>query len=330
MKAYFARMARFTNQQFNWKMRLAILKNAFTKMRNLLCNDRLNLTTRFRPLKAYVWATLLYGAETWTLNKSERKTIDQAELYAWKKMVGLSQTTPTAGIVLTMGALFATIRVEVKQLLYLHKVLNKCPSSWTKMTLMVMKDYHIGWAKQICEIIEKWNLNQNSEEIQEKAYGEWKGEVTKAAEIMNIKRLKEECETKSRGDIKQKTKTKYVIEKLNNECKRGPDSFILRNPSITFTRALIMARYGMLKCANNYSNGHGTKLCEKCNVLDDESHRINDCKKWDGINVANSREKIMFGDIYLDDYERCLKVVERVLLMWDLENGKNEMRSSIV
>ena len=67
-----------------------------------------------------------------------------------------------------------------------------------------------------------------------------------------------------------------------------------------------------------------------CNVLDDESHRINDCKKRDGINVANSREKIMFGDIYLDDYERCLKVVERVLLMWDLENGKNEMRSSIV
>ena len=46
----------------------------------------------------------VYNAETWTLNQSEKKVIDQTEIYAWKKMLGLPQTTPTAGIIFTMGS----------------------------------------------------------------------------------------------------------------------------------------------------------------------------------------------------------------------------------
>ena len=68
--------------------------------------------------------TLLYNSETWTLNKTEKKMIDKVEIYALKKTLGLPKTTPMAGIVVTAGMLFASIRVEMKQLLYLHKVLT--------------------------------------------------------------------------------------------------------------------------------------------------------------------------------------------------------------
>ena len=67
--------------------------------------------------------SFLYNAETWTLTKTEKKTLDRAETYAWKRMIGLPQTTPTAGIFPTVGSLFASIRVEQKQLIYLHKIL---------------------------------------------------------------------------------------------------------------------------------------------------------------------------------------------------------------
>ena len=90
-----------------------------------------------------------------------------------------------------------------------------------------------------------------------------------------------------------------------------------------------MGRFGMLKCANNFSYGHGTKMCDKCNVVDNESHRINDCEKWADTNLANRSQKVTFDDIYLDDNERCLKVVEIILTLWDLENGKNEMRKPV-
>ena len=190
-----------------------------------------------------------------------------------------------------------------------------------------MKEYDIGWAKQIVEIMTKWQLNQEWEEIRQKTPGQWKGEVKNAAEIMNKARLKEECETKSRGETKQKTKTKFVVDKVDrSDYQRKPDNFIARNHSILHTRALIMGRYGMLKCANNFSSGHGTKMCDVCKVVDDEDHRINTCRKWGVANLINSTEVVTYGDIYLDDYERCLVVVETILKLWDLENGKNEMR----
>ena len=270
---------------------------------------------------------LLYNGETWTLNKTEKRLIDQAEIYAWKKMVGLPQTTPTGGIILTIGCLFATVRLGIKQLLYLHKILLKEDDHWTKVTLNVMKDYDIGWARQINELLESWQLEREWPQIQRKSPQEWKTEVQAAAEKINISRLAAECETTSRTETRQKTKTKFVMTSISNtDYTRRHDSFIDRHPSVLHTRALIMGRYGMLQCANNFSCGYGSKICTECNAVDNEEHRINECRKYDGTNLYNSANKITYDDIYSDDEVKCFAVVDRILSVWDLGNGKNNMR----
>ena len=78
---------------------------------------------------------LLYNAETWPLTTTDKKDIDKIEIWAWKNMLGLPKTTPTAAIVFATGSLYASIRVQVKQLIYLHKVLQKEDKHWAKMTL---------------------------------------------------------------------------------------------------------------------------------------------------------------------------------------------------
>ena len=271
----------------------------------------------------------LYNAETWTLNKYDKNVIDQAEVYAWKKMIGLPQTTPTAGIFLTVGCLFPSVRVKQKQLLYMHKILKKEETHWTKTTLYALKGHNIGWAKQVMDLLDKWGLEQNWEIIKEKPFREWKREVTAAAEKMNIARIKEECESTSRGDTKIKTKTTFALNTVvSPNYIRKPDLFINSHNSILHTRALIMGRYGMLRCNNNFSNGYGTKMCDNCKDLDTESHRINYCKKWSGINMCNSSEKMDYNDIYSSDIGKCFKVVQMILNLWDLENGKNEIRQN--
>ena len=70
--------------------RIAISKNAFSKMKNLLCNSRLNLATRIRTLKAYIWATLLYGSETWTLNKNLKRKLEATEMWFYRRMLRIS------------------------------------------------------------------------------------------------------------------------------------------------------------------------------------------------------------------------------------------------
>ena len=274
--------------------------------------------------------SFLFNAETWTLTKTEKKTLDRAETYAWKRMIGLPQTTPTAGIFLTVGSLFASIRVEQKQLIYLHKILAKDEKHWTKTTLNALNKYNIGWAKQIKELLEAWGLEQDWESIRGKSFVVWKMEVNAAAENRNIGRLREECESTSRGETRSKTKTKYVLKTLDSSTyQRKPDSFITRYQFILYTRTLVMGRFGMLKCASNFSVGYGTKTCDICGVLDDESHRINDCTKWRDINMHTSGQKINYDDIYSDDTDKCWAIVSIILSMWDLENGRNEMRMKV-
>ena len=83
----------------------------------------------------------------------------------------------------------------------------------------------------------------------------------------------------------------------------------------------------MLSCLANYKSRQGGKLCAECTVLDDENHRINHCMRWQNVNLCNSNVKVNFEDIYSDDVDKCLTVVENILLVWDLSNGKNDMHS---
>ena len=67
--------------------------------------------------------TLLYNAETWMLTKAERNTIDKIAIWAWKHMLGLPTTTPSPAVIFATGSLYASVQVDVKQLLYLQKLL---------------------------------------------------------------------------------------------------------------------------------------------------------------------------------------------------------------
>ena len=127
---------------------------------------------------------------------------------------------------------------------------------------------------------------------------------------------------------KQKTKTKHAENLVKQaQYQRKPDELLSKNQSLPFARALIMGRYGMLDCANNYSMKYGGKNCRNCGVLDDETHRINHCKLYENINRFNSSEKVIFDDIYSNDHNLGRQIVSIVMSMWDLESGKNEMRT---
>ena len=85
-----------------------------------------------------------------------------------------------------------------------------------------------------------------------------------------------------------------------------------------------MGRYGMLDCRSNFSMGSGAKMCSVCNVIDDEMHRMNDCKKYRYVNWYESNEKIDFERIYLGEMGDVLHVVDAILKVWDLEHGRIE------
>ena len=91
-------------------------------------------------------------------------------------------------------------------------------------------------------------------------------------------------------------------------------------------KAIIMGMSGMLDCASNYHYKYKRKTCDTCGELDTESHRINYCKKFDQNNLYWSQLKFDFQNIYSDNRDDVDKAEFVIKQLWDLSNGKNQMR----
>ena len=133
---------------------------------------------------------------------------------------------------------------------------------------------------------------------------------------------------KQNGILRQKTKTKTIIDKLDAPNYTRKPLHIFDFGSHIATRALIMGRFGMLLCGANYSSGSNSKMCTNCKVTDTEAHRINDCVLYRNTNRYDLVEKCDFDDIYDDNPERSMNVVKQILKLWDLGNRRNVMMTS--
>ena len=131
------------------------------------------------------------------------------------------------------------------------------------------------------------------------------------------------CEEKD----KMKTKTMHIAKLLQDDkyLQNHYQNVIFDLPRHS-VRTIIMARYGMLDCANNYKGKYGTKICTTCNVIDNESHRINDCRKWKDINLFGKDLVINFDAVYSEDLNTLKQISNLLQSIWNLENNKNEMR----
>ena len=72
------------------KRRIEIARNTFNNMKSVLSSRNINLNTRMRLTKCYVWSTLLYSAETWTITKTITKRTDAFEMWTYRQMLRIS------------------------------------------------------------------------------------------------------------------------------------------------------------------------------------------------------------------------------------------------
>ena len=74
----------------NVRRRIGIAKSAFTSLETELKSRHINLQLRIRVLKCYVWSTLLYGSETWTLTSDLMKQLEATEMLFLRRMLRIS------------------------------------------------------------------------------------------------------------------------------------------------------------------------------------------------------------------------------------------------
>ena len=72
------------------KTRIPLAKDAFNKLKPIIKNRIISLKPKMRILKTYVWAVMLYGCESWTVNNEITNRIAAAEMWFLRRMLRVS------------------------------------------------------------------------------------------------------------------------------------------------------------------------------------------------------------------------------------------------
>ena len=70
--------------------RLTTARSSFENMLKVLTSRCININLRQCTLRCYMWSTLLYGAETWTLSKRSMNKLEAFEMWTYRRMLKLS------------------------------------------------------------------------------------------------------------------------------------------------------------------------------------------------------------------------------------------------
>lgn len=80
------------------RTRIEIARSTFIKMKKLFTSRDINIELRMRMLRCYVFSTLMYGVETWTLKKNHIDKIQAFEMWCYRRMWRISWTDRISNI----------------------------------------------------------------------------------------------------------------------------------------------------------------------------------------------------------------------------------------
>ena len=74
------------------KRRLLLGRKAITNLDSILNSRDITLLTKVCLVKAMVFPVVMYGCESWTIKKAERRRTDAFELLCWRRLLGVPWT----------------------------------------------------------------------------------------------------------------------------------------------------------------------------------------------------------------------------------------------
>ena len=71
---------------------LLLGRTAMTNLDSILKSRDITLPTKVHLVKAMVFPVVMYGCESWTINKAEHRRIDAFELWCWRRLLRVPWT----------------------------------------------------------------------------------------------------------------------------------------------------------------------------------------------------------------------------------------------
>ena len=75
-----------------WFVLHVSMRKVMTNLDNMLKSRNITLPTKVHLVKAMVFPVVMYGCESWTIKKAERRRIDVFELWCWRRLLRVPWT----------------------------------------------------------------------------------------------------------------------------------------------------------------------------------------------------------------------------------------------
>ena len=163
--------------------------------------------------------------------------------------------------------MFTNIRIDKKKLIYIHRIIGKSETTWTRMVLHVLEGLNLGGYKDIQDILTTHNLPTSFTEIKSMTKRQW---IRLVNEKTNKRRLYNKCHEIDNWEPIPKTKTATIISHITEESYTRKPLEELTQLTKVQTKAILIARYGMLECRKN-CEGTMSATCTMSCIQTDKS-----------------------------------------------------------
>ena len=81
------------DSDYNHEIKRLLGRKFTTNLDSLFKSTGINLPTKVHLLKAMIFLVVMYGCESWTVKKAERRRVDAFELWCWRRLLRVPWTT---------------------------------------------------------------------------------------------------------------------------------------------------------------------------------------------------------------------------------------------
>ena len=200
-------------------------------------------------------------------------------------MLEVPKGTPTAALYLELGILPINFEIEIKQLLYLKRILDKKNDDPVQLCYheMIKFSEEANWANDVIGLRKKYNLPLHDDNVKNMEVKDWKWIVKSTIYREAFWELKAECNSNK--------KTSHITYK-----RFGTSDYLLKlSPELA--RLVFKAKTRMFDIKSNYKRKYRSVLtCPFCMVQDETFDHLFACPH--GIAVPNIRCNFQFIFFY--------------------------------
>ena len=250
--------------------------------------------------------TILYGCETWSLNNTQMKKLEDMQHKSLCSLLKIPISTPKAALLGETGAQYMETRIHMRQLNYVHKILTQLNNSWRQNMAQIQSETLIenNLMQQYILLLKKYNLLEMSKLVDLNAQ-QWKNYVKKELQKSENSRWVNEMTEKSKvKDLLTYKRAIYREKYLNLDWLDA--------------RTILKARCRMTNLRTNYKNSYSDTLCPRCkNGEDSIKHILEDCTE-----VEKPKDIQINYSMVLDPQTEpeLLRVISNILQKYEIKD----------